>query len=145
MTVRRCVVCGRHSSYLVPVDDASTADSLDEPLDVQPSPMCLRHARESLPDVPLPRMTLTRQLAAHPAQGQRRKKHYEEYLVYAVLTLLADVIFWANEVEAPSAGRLAAGLSFAVLGALILFRAYVVRLRERLERESAESDRAADV
>jgi hypothetical protein len=84
-------------------------------------------------------------LAAHPAPGRRRKKHYEEYLVYAVLVLLFDGIFWANEAEGPSVGRLAAGLSFAVLGALILFQAYVVRLREKLERdgESAGSDRAA--
>jgi hypothetical protein len=85
-------------------------------------------------------------LAARPAPGRRRKRHYEEYLIYAVLLLLGDGIFWANEVRTPSVGRLAAGVVFAILGALILFHAYVVRLREKLEpdRESAGSDRAAD-
>ena len=84
--------------------------------------------------MPLPRVTLARQLAVHPALG-KRKRHFEEYLVYAVLVLLFDGIFWANEVEGPSAGRLAAGLSFAVVATLILFQAYVVRLREKLARD----------
>jgi hypothetical protein len=145
-SVNRCVICGRRSSYLVQVGDANPADSPNEGLNLHQSAMCHRHAQEAVPDVRLPRLTLARHLAAHPAPGRRRTKHYEEYLVGAVLVLLFDGIFWANEAEAPSVGRLAAGLLFAVLGALILFEAYVVRLRAKLERdnESAGSDQAAD-
>jgi hypothetical protein len=136
-SVRHCVICGRHSSYLVTVGDSNPADVPTESINPpQSSPMCLRHAREALPDVPLPRVTLARQLAIHPALG-KRNRHFEEYLVYAGLVLLFDGIFWANEVEGPSVGRLAAGLAFAVVATLILFRAYVVRLREKLGRDTA--------
>lgn len=88
--------------------------------------------------MPLPRVTLARPLAVHPTPSRRRTKHYEEYLVYPVLVLLFDGIFWANEVETPSVGRLLSGLVFAVVAALILFQAYVVRLREKLQRDGVD-------
>jgi hypothetical protein len=98
-------------------------------------------------DLELSRPSMAHRLAARPAPRRKKYKLPEAYLIEAVFVLLFDAIFWSAEVRSPSALGLTGALVFALFGALLLFQAYVVRLREKPkpEPDSSELNQASDV